>query len=223
MTKIKRKKSSSFILLLGFLFLISCGTGEHLRVRIQMPRKSAIDLKSYEEITITNFIVKEEAKDFDLNKELKEYFTVEFGQKIKNKVSSTDVALQNEDVFQDKTFWQNVSPDKKGTLFFTGSMEYSEEIRKAIKSARKRRFDQPFPEESRIEQRRFYSLSLRIFFIDTQSGEVLYTRTFKESKAYKNPNQTAYFAFYDMMLSVRDKLFLQIAGGEQIQERYLIK
>jgi hypothetical protein len=221
--KIKRKKSSSFILLLGLLFLFSCGTGEHLRVRIQMPRKAAVDLKDYQEISITNFIVKEEAKDFDLNKELTEYFTVEFGQKIKSKVSSTEVTLQNEDVFQDKTFWQNVSPEKKGALLFTGSMEYSEEIRKAIKSARKRRFDQPFPEESRIEQRRFYSLSLRIFFIDAQSGDVLYTRTFKESKAYKNPNQTAYFAFYDMMLSVRDKLFRQIVGGEQVQERYLIK
>ena len=221
--KIKRKKSHSHILLLCLLFLISCGTGEHVRVRIEIPRKAPINLKDYEEIAITNFLVKEEAKDFDLNKELTEYFTVEFGQKIKNKISSTEVTLQNEDVFQDKAFWQKVSPDKKGTLFFTGSLEYSEEIRKAIKSASKRRFEQPFPEESRIEQRRFYSLSLRIFLIDTQSGEALYTRTFKESKAYKNPNQTAYFAFYDMMLSIRDNLFRQIVGGEQIQERYLIK
>ena len=188
-----------------------------------MPRKAQINLQDYEEIAITNFLVKEEAKDFDLNKELTEYFTVELGQKIKNKITSTEVALQNEDIFQDKTFWQKVSPDKKGALFFTGSLEYSEEVRKAIKSASKRRFEQPFPEESRIEQRRFYSLSLRVFLIDTQSGEALYTRTFKESKAYKNPNQTAYFAFYDMLLNIRDKLFRQILGEEQIQERYLIK
>jgi hypothetical protein len=210
-------------LLLSFLLLLSCGTGEHLRVRIEMPRKAPINLQDFEEITITNFLVKEEAKDFDLNKELTEYFAIELEQKIKNKITNTEVALPNEEVFQDKTFWQNVLPDKKGALFFTGSLEYTEEIRKAIKSASKRRFEEPFPEESRIEQRRFYSLSLALYLIDTQTGEALYKRTLKESKAYKNPNQTAYFAFYDMMLSIRDKLFRQIVGGEQIQERYLIK
>jgi hypothetical protein len=116
-----------------------------------------------------------------------------------------------------------MTPDKRGTILFTGSLEYTEEIRKAIKSAKKRRFEQPFPEESRIEERRFYSLTLHLYLIDTQSGEALYERTFNESKAYKNPNQTAYFAFFDMMLSVRDKLFRQILGEEQTQERYLIK
>ena len=210
-------------MLLSFFLLFSCGTGEHVRVRIEMPRKSPINLQDFEEITITNFLVKKEAKDFDLNKELTEYFAVELEQKIKNKITNTEVALPNEEVFQDKTYWQNVLPDKKGALFFTGSLEYTEEIRKAIKSASKRRFEEPFPEESRIEQRKFYSLSLDLYLIDTQTGEALYKRTFKESKAYKNPNQTAYFAFFDMMLSVRDKLFRQIAGGEQIQERYLIK
>jgi hypothetical protein len=222
-TRIKRRKSNSFILLLGILFLISCGAGEHIRMRIELPRKTPIDLQGFEEIAITNFLVKEEVEGFNPDKELTEYFTEEFSQKIKNKISSTEVVLQNEDVFQDRAFWQKVLPDKKGTLLFTGDLEYTEEIRKAIKSAKKRQFEQPFPEESRIEERRFYSLSLRIFFIDSQSGEALYTRSFKESKAYKNPNQTAYFAFYDMLINVRDKFFRQILGEEQIQERYLIK
>jgi hypothetical protein len=222
-TKIKKRKSNSFILLLSLLFLLSCSTGEHVRLRIEIPRKTPINLEDFEEIAITNFLVKEEAKDFDLNKELTEYFALEFGQKIKNKISSTEVALQNEEVFQDKTFWQKVSPDKKGAILFTGSLEYTEEVRKAIKSTSKRRFEEPFPEESRIEERRFYSLSLHLYLIDAQSGDALYKRTFKESKAYKNPNQTAFFAFYDMMLNVRDKLFRQILGEEQIQERYLIK
>ncbi|UCE42433.1 MAG: hypothetical protein JSV17_05595 [Candidatus Aminicenantes bacterium] len=222
-TKIKKRKSNSFILFICLLFLLSCGTGEHVRVRIEMPRKPSLNLDDYEEIAITNFLVKEEAKDFNINKELTEYFTIEFEQKIKNNISSTEVALQNEEAFQDKTFWQKVLPDKNGIIFFTGSLEYTEEIRKAIKSASKRRFEEPFPEESRIEERRFYSLSLDLYLIDRKTGEALYKRTFKESKAYKNPNQTAYFAFYDMMINIRDKLFRQIVGGEQIQERYLIK
>ena len=221
--KIKKRKSSTLILLLSLGFLLSCGTGEQVRLRIEMPQKTLINLDDFKEIAITNFLVKEEAKDFDLNKELTEYFTVELNQKIKNKISSTKVDMQNEEVFQDKQFWQKVSPEKKGTLLFTGSLEYTEEIRKAIKSASKRRFEEPFPEESRIEERRFYSLSLHLYLIEAQSGEAIYERTFKESNAYKNPNQTAYFAFYDMMLNIRDKLFRQILEEKQIQERYLIK
>jgi hypothetical protein len=210
-------------LLLGLLSFLSCGTEEHLRLRVEIPRKPPVNLEDFQEIAIANFLVKEEAKDFDLNKELTDYFTTELDQKIEKKITSTQIPLDDEKVFRDKNFWLKISPDKEGTILFTGSLEYTEEIRKAIKSAKKRRFEEPFPRESRIEERRFYSLVLHLYFIDTQSGEAIYERTFNESKAYKNPNQTAYFAFYDMMLSIRDKLFRQILGEEQTQERYLIK
>ena len=217
------RKRNNLALLSCLLLLLSCGTGEHLRVRIEMPRIKQVNLEKFDEIAITNFLVKEEAKDFDLNKELTDYFMIELDQKAKKNVSSVEVLLETEDTFQDKNFWQGRFPDKKRSLLFTGSLEYSEEIRKAIKAAEKRRFDDPFPEESRIEERRFYALSLHLFLIDAQSGEAVYERTFKETKSYRNPNQTAYFAFYDMMLIIRDKLFRQILGEEQIQERYLIK
>jgi hypothetical protein len=205
------------------MFLLSCGTGEQLRIRVEMPRKTLLDLDDFEEVAITNFMVTEEAKDFDLNKELTDYFSIELKQKIKNAISSAEIDMPNEDVFQDKQFWQNVIPDKKGALLFTGSLEYTEEVRKAIKPASKRRFEEPFPEESRIEERRFYSLSLHLYLIDAQSGEVAYERLLKESKTHRNPNQTGYFAFFDMMLTVRDKLFRQILAERQTQERYLIK
>jgi hypothetical protein len=219
----KKRKSYSLFLLPCLLFLIACGTGEQLRVRVEMPRKTLIDLDDFDEVAITNFVVKEEAKGFDLNEELTEYFSIELGQKIKNKVSTSEIDMPDEDVFQDKQFWQNVIPDKKRALLFTGNLEYTEEVRKAIKPASKRRFEEPFPEESRIEERRFYSLSLQLYLIDAQTGEAVYERLFKESKTYRNPNQTGYFAFYDLMLTVRDKLFRQILGERQIQERYLIK
>ena len=221
--KMKKRKNYSFILLLGLLFLFSCGTGQYLRLRIEMPRKSPINLEDYKEISITNFLVKEEVEDFDLSKELTKYFAEELNQRINSNISSTEVTFPNEEVFQDKSFWQNVSPDKTEALFFTGSLEYTEEIRKAIKSAKKRRFDDPFPDESRIEERKFYSTALHLYLIDKRTGEALYKITFKESKTYNNPNQTSYFAFYDMMVTIRDKLFRQILGEEQIQERYLIK
>jgi hypothetical protein len=188
-----------------------------------MPRKSPINLENYKEIIVTNFLVKEESKDFDINQELDNYIVAELRQNVDKKVSSQKIAIENSDMFEDQPLWKGLFPDQKEALIFAGSVEYTQEIRKAIKSAEKRRFETPFPDESRIEERRFYSLSLQVFLIDAQSGEALYKRTFKENKSYQNPNQTAYFAFYDLMMTVKDKLFRQVLGEEQIQERYLIK
>jgi len=226
-TKLKKTKRNSLVLLSGILFLVSCfnscQVGNQVRMRIEMPRKSPINLENYKEIIVTNFLVKEEAENFDISKELDDYFVTELEQNLDKKVSSQKIAIENNGVFENQDFWKGLFPDQKEAILFTGSVEYTQEIRKAIKSAEKRRFESPFPEESRIEERRFYSLSLQFFIIDTQSGEALYKRAFKENKSYQNPNQTAYFAFYDLMMTVKDKLFRQVLGEEQIQERYLIK
>ena len=225
----KPQKSKRNRLILSSVFfctvscLISCQVGDQLRMRIEMPRKSPINLEKYDEIIVTNFIVKEKAENFDINKELGDYFTTELEHNLDKKISSRKIDIEDTEMFESQDFWKGLLPDQKQAILFTGNVEYTQEIRKSIKSAEKRRFESPFPEESRIEERRFYSLSLQLFLIDSNSGETLYKRTFKENKAYQNPNQTAYFAFYDLMMTIKEKLFRQIRGEEQSQERYLIK
>jgi len=219
----EKTKRNKLFLLLGLLFFLSCNTGEHLKLRIEIPRKAPIQLDGFDELVVTNFLVKEEAEDFDMNKELSDFFSAELGQKLEQKISSKVLSFENEEVFHNKEFWQALFSDLKGAVLFTGSLEYTQETRKAIKSIEKRQFETPFPEESRIDARKFYSLNLRIYLIDAQTGEALYERDFKESKSYKNPNQTAHFAFVDLIQAVKDKLFRQLLGEEQVQERYLIK
>jgi hypothetical protein len=58
--------------------------------------------------------------------------------------------------------------------------------------------------------------------IDAKTGEILYTRNFKQTKHYINPNQTAYFAFFDLIQIVKTKLFQAFLGEELLQERYLL-
>jgi len=222
-TKKKIKKKNRLFLLFGLLFLLSCSSGDHLNLKIELPRKPPIPLENYDSLIVTNFMIKGEAQDFDMNKELTDFFSAEFEQELEKKISSGELSFQNEDVFQDQEFWQTIFPEQRGTLLFTGKLEYTQEIRKAIKSLQKRQFETPFPEESRIDTRKFYSLDLYIYIIDPQTGEVLYKRNFKESKSYTNPNQTSHFAFIDIIQSVRDKLFRQLLGEEQVQQRYLIK
>ena len=104
----------------------------------------------------------------------------------------------------------------------TGSAEYTEETRKALLKKAKKRYEDPFPSQSRLEERKFFTLNVNLFLIDAQSGDALYKREFKETKAYDNPNQTAYFAFFDLVQQVKEKLLRTVLGAEQLQERYLI-
>jgi hypothetical protein len=222
-TRKKIKKKNRLFLLLGLLFFLSCGSGEHFNLRIELPRKPPIPLENYDAFIVTNFMINGDDQDFDMNKELTDFFSAEFEQELEKKITSEEISFQDEDVFQDQEFWQTLYPEQRGILLFTGKLEYTQEIRKAIKSLQKRQFETPFPKESRIDARKFYSLDLQLYIIAAQTGEVLYERNFKESKTYKNPNQTAHFAFIDIIQSVRDKLFRQLLGEEQIQQRYLIK
>ncbi len=223
-TKKRIKREYRLVFLLGLILIFfSCRSEEQLKLKIELPRKTPIPLDNFDEFVVTNFMIKGETQDFDMNRELTDFFSAELDQNLQKKISSKEISFETEDVFQAPEFWTAFYPEGKGTLLFTGELEYSQETRKAIKSLQKRQFETPFPEESRIDSRKYYSLDLQIYIIDAQTGKVLYERNFKESKTYKNPNQTAHFAFIDIIHSVRDKLFRQLLGEEQIQQRYLIK
>lgn len=215
-------KKSSIIILLSLFVLSSCVTNEYWKLRVEIPRKTVFDLTAYEKISVTPFLIKSQAGDFDLNKELVEYFTTELKRKTESTISTQEIGVDEEDLFSSAEFWQGQSGESEGKLFLTGSAEYTEETRKALLKKAKKRYEDPFPTESRLEERKFYTLNLALYLIDAQTGKPLYEREFKETKAYQNPNQTAYFAFFDLILQVRDKLLRAVLGTEQIQERYLI-
>lgn len=223
MTKKKKMKKNRLFLLVFLMALCSCSSTEYWKLRLEVSEKASLNLDKFQEIAITNFLVKKGTKDFNINKEIKDYFTFELSQKTEKKISSNDISIEKEDLFEKEDFWKNLSSDLPKTVLFTGSVEYSEETRKALLKKEKKRFDDPFPSESKLARRTFYSLQLNLYLIDAQSGKTLYKRNFKETKSYKNPNQTAHFAFFDLIQNVKDKLFFKILGRERIQERYLIK
>jgi len=222
MKKIKKMKKIKFVLILAFIFSYGCSSQSYYKLRIDIPAKPTLNLNQFNEIVITNFLIKKETKDIDLNQELINYLTTEIGQKFKGKVSSKNISFGSEDVFNNEDFWKNLSPELKRSLLLTGSVQYTEEIRKAILAKKRSRFEEPFPPEKALSERRFYTLNLDLFLIDTESGKILYKRSFKESKGYENPKQTSYFAFFDLVQAVKGKLFSNILGERKIQERYLI-
>ncbi len=215
-------KKNSLALILSLLFLCSCTSMSYQKLRMTIPSKSSLDLEQFKELLVANFLIKGETKDIDLNREITSYFSSEIGQVFKGKVSTKELSVEDAQLFEDENFWKNFSSDSKKSLALTGSAQYTEEIRKAILEKRRQRFEDPFPAEKSLSERRFYTLNLDLYLIDLESGKILYQRAFKESRGYDNPNQTSYFAFFDLIQAVKGKLFSTIFGEGKIQERYLI-
>ena len=220
--KTKKMKKIKIVLILSLLLSFSCTSSEYWKLRIEIPRKTSFHLDQYNEVVITNFLIKEEAKDFNLNQELIDYFSFEITKNFKGKVSIKEITFE-EEPFKNETFWKNLLPDRKEAILFTGGVQYTEEIRKAILKKQKRRFEDPFdPEKRSLSERRFYTLDLDLYIIDAKTGKTLYKRNFKESKSFENPRQTAPFAFFELLQNIKTKFFRNILDTASFQERYLI-
>ena len=228
MTKKRNSRKALYPLVLmaiglSLLVNISCSNDDYLKVQLDIPNRTPFDIKTVEEFVLTDFLIKENVKDFELNKEIQEYFSTELSTnfdvdvEIKEEFTPTEEDLKSEDL------WKKFDGDEKKRVIFTGAISYSQEIRKALLTQDKRRFESPFPNETKLAQRKFYSLDMELYLIDAQTGKTLYKRTFKETKADKNPNQIAPFAFFQLIQRVKEKLFAGITGDSRLQERYLIQ
>lgn len=215
-------KKNKYLILICILALTSCASTEYWKLKVEIPRRTEVDLEAFDSILITPFLVEEKVEDFDLSKELGDYFEGMLNRKTTNTITTIPLAVDDEALFESSDFWKNQESAGKESLFLTGSAQYSFETRKALIKRAKKRYEDPFPTEARLEQRKFYTLNLNLFLIDAQTGEAVYKREFKETKGYENPNQTPYFAFFDLIQLVQEKLLRAVLGLEQVQERYLI-
>ena len=215
-------KKNSLVLLICLVVLSSCVTTEYWKMKIEIPRRTELDIETFDSIIITPFLVDKEFEEFDLSKEISAFFEGMLKRKTKNTVTTRALPLENEAQFESSDFWKKQEPESKNTLFLTGTAQYSSETRKALLKRAKKRFEDPFPTEAKLEQRRFFNFNMTLFLIDAKSGEVVFKREYKETKNYDNPNQTSYYAFFDLIQGVQEKLLRSILGLEQVQERYLV-
>jgi hypothetical protein len=215
-------KKIKIALVLTILFSFSCASNDYWKLRVEVPGKTSFNLDQYNEVVITNFLIKEETKGFNLNQELVDYFSFEISQNTKGKVSIKEIIFE-EEPFKNEAFWKNLLPDREKAILFTGDVQYTEEIRKAILQKQDDRFEDPFVTKKRsLAERRFYTLNLDLYIIEAKTGKVLYKRNFKESKGFENPKQTAPFAFFELIQKVKAKFFRNILSEASFQERYLI-
>jgi len=223
MKKINLKNNGIVLLLLFTAWMSACaGENTYTKLKIEIPRPVEVDIQSYREIAVTDFLIKDEKPDFELNKKIVDYFREEFRVETqKNIPYLEDIPLTEKD-FLDPDFWKKYSGVDEKRLILTGTASYKTETRKALIGKEKRQFSDPFPDQKRLMERNFFNILLEIYFIDPESGKVIYKRQFDEKNAVENPNQTGEYGFYDLIIQIKDKLFRQLFGKERIQQRYLI-
>lgn len=215
-------KKNSLIVLICLVVLSSCVTTEYWKMKIEIPRRTELDIEAFAAVIITPFLVENEVEEFDLSKEIGVYFEGMLKRKTRTMVTTRDIPLESEALFESSDFWIKQERENESTLFLTGTAQYTAETRKALLKRAKKRYEDPFPTEARLEQRRFYTFNMSLFLIDAKSGKIVYKRDFKETQNYDNPNQTSYFAFFDLMQQIQEKLLRSVLGLEQVQERYLV-
>jgi hypothetical protein len=221
--KMRFLKHNKWVRLLPLLILYSCTSGgQYWRVRVEMPRPVSFELDRFQEMIVTDFLVMKKRTDFDLNKETTEYFAFEFEKNAQIPVLRVDVVPESIETFKQEDFWTKIPTENKDAIVFTGTIDYRSEVRKALVDREKRQFEDPFPDSTALEERKFFTLFFNLYLIDSKTGKTLYHKDFKETRNYQNPNQTAYFAYFDLIQSVKDKLFQAFLGEELLQERYLI-
>lgn len=221
--KMKFLKNNKWFWLPLLVFLWSCSSGgQYWRMRVEMPRPVSFELDRFQELIFTDFLILKERTDFDLNEETIDYFAFEFEKSMSVPVSKIEVTPEGEDSFANEEFWKNIPIDDKDAILFTGTIEYQSEVRKALVDRERRQFEDPFPDQTGLEERKFFTLFFNLYLIEAKTGKTLYQRNFKETRNYQNPNQTAYFAYFDLVQSVKDKLFQAFLGEELLQERFLI-
>jgi hypothetical protein len=215
------RKSNLFLFLFLLLFL-SCSQVTYHKLSIAVPNQPALDLSPYDQVAIADFLVTKSPEDLDANQQITDYFQSEFKMQLPAEVTHVSVSSLDEETFGSPDFWKALMQEEQNAIILTGRVGYQAETRKAFSSTDKRKLETPFPERTRIYQKGFFTLDMDVYLIEGRSGEILYQKTFKETQSLNNLNQRPSFALYELLNSVKVKLFRQITGGIQVQERYLL-
>jgi hypothetical protein len=216
-------KKSKAVLAAVCILQLACVSENARKVKLQIPGPSPINLADYAEVAITNFRVEKETPDLEINKEVVDALAFELGRGYKGKVAFRTVAWNRDGLIEDRAFWKGLGAGSEKTLFLTGGVRYTQEIRKAIIDADTKEIDGPFKTVNKgLAERRIFNLVLDLCLIRADTGEIVFRKEYKETRTFPNPNQPFSFAFYELLPRIKKKFFRTILAEERGQERYLI-
>lgn len=215
--KSKNKKNVPFWgLIFSTLFLISCT--EPMKVKIEIPVESAIKISDFKEIVVTNFFVSEAPRGFHAGKEIANFIVNDLRSTHSINVSFKEIKFEkDEKIFNDLEFWQNISGEERH-LIITGTANINEENRNVVMES------SPYTQYPgrRIVPMKFFVFNIKILLIDSSTGSVMSSKSFKEEKGYENPDTSIERGFMDIMQRVTNRYLKDLFQKKIEEERYII-
>jgi len=218
-----RKSSPAALLLLAALSAAAC-TSEMTaeKIRVEIPAAPALKPEAVSEIVVATFWLDKEVKEFDLNRDLSDYLLEEFRTKYPGRVSAKPVVWTGAGMDAQPDAWRKAALGPAGAVVVTGKAAFSQETRKALLAAEKRKFDDPFEPEKRWAERRNFDLKLEVLLLKADTGEVVNRNSYQDAQNYENVKQTPAYAFHDLLDRIKPRLFRNLFGSTRVQERFLL-
>lgn len=221
MKKDRRAQIRPFILLLA-LACAFCGQAAREKLELEISSPAAVSRETTDELILTPLKLTREVKDFDLAKELQDYWSGELASRFKGKVTPRQVPLDKDGLFQDEAFWKELCGGSARTLVLTGQAGFSQEVRKAILEKEKGSIQEPFTKEKTWDLRRSTTLEVRFILLAGDSGKIIADRDYSETLTSSNPKQLPVFALHELLQRLKVKFFRDAFGAARFQDRYLL-
>lgn len=215
-------KNRKAVLLLGLIFHLACAQTSPLKIKVEIPGYTPFKLDGYLEVVIASFIPLKKVDAFDLNQELTDYFREEFERRFKGKTSVRGPLLEKEEDLKNQEFWQGLPHESRPTLYLAGTAAFTQETRKALLEKAGRADTDPFSSRKSLEERRVFTLELKLFFINGETGAAVFEKNFKETLTSKNVGHLPSYAFFELAQRIKIKLFHTLMEEARPQERYLL-
>lgn len=212
----------SVLVVTACLLQLACASQEARRVSLGIPGYTPLKPADFGEVHITNFRSETPTEEFDAAKEFVEYMSVELARRFEGRVVRTAVPADKAGREGDREFWAALPVGPKPTLFLTGAVSYTEEVRKALLVTDEKEIDGPFRQEKKgLSERRLYTITIDIALIRGGTGEIVLAKRFKETSTYPDPNVPFGYAFHELAPHIRQKFLQTVFGDSRLQERYL--
>ena len=197
----------------------ACRSPAPVLVRVDMPGVSPFPAGSFTEIIVTNFRNETPLPDVDAGLEMQTTLAADLHHAFRGTVSLRPLPA----AAATPSFWREAAAGRDRAVFLTGSVRLASQVRKAVKD-RNVPVDSPFKIAGRVLiERRRWTLFVDLVVISGESGEVLYSKSFREDRDYIELDKPADFAFSDLSSGFRTRLFSVLFGTPTIEERALLR
>ena len=185
--------------------LTTCASARFDRVVIDIPGASPVAVEKYGAIVIEDFRETRPTPDVFVGRRTAEYLEAELRREFKGTVSRRGTA-----------------PPPAGGLVLSGTIAISQLAQKALREDDIVK-DGPFGLENRgLVERKRMTMTVEYAVTDAATGAVILSGALKESRTYGDIQQSVEFALFDLLPSIKAKLFPALFGRVSTGERYLL-